>query len=1064
MRESEPSIETKVVEVAIAQVKGFFYPSAAEKAAAYELLIELTTRPSSAQLAATDATIGEELLSIEEMFDLTREILRKHGTDSSKGSAGNLSLAVVALRVLNEVFRPVLNRWRPLLDDHMMRRPADEPSISAAEWERRWERAHQCRTDLNSMRASTRAYIETLSHIAGTPAIADAILSAPSAAAFPHTRIESTLHPDAAETGVSPRRKMVRWLNPGELFLTWLSGFPAKRSLKRAAKRTPVVEVDDGGRLLPDASFPAVAGEEFWFDYVADMGDGFDGTAPVAWLMGRESVTLPDHRSNEIPTPPAAMPRGVLLVFGGDEVYPYAKAGAYEAQTELPFRMGLQAGGEGGDSVAPKLVAVPGNHDWLGGIEEFERTFVSGRDFADHWKTVQSNLWWHVELPQGWWLWGIDTGLHNELIGPQEEYFRQAAETLRPGDRVILCTPVPLWQLRLKYPEAYAQLRSTFDPLISSAGATMPLCLSGDTHFFAHLERVDIDGVEDHVTAGGGGAFLQPTHNIPERVPLERGNAEFKLTSRWPLPADSRAIAPGAKRMFNPQYWPLIILCALLSTAYAALVQVRLGADLFVSSGTGPDVPESDFVAPSKFAANSADALNWHESLRWALLSPLATAFLILIACSGIVMFRGNSVEPKLSAAARAYGLVAGGSLSATFLIVTTTRLDLTLFSKWHTISVSILVAVVSGILSVWLFLKIVRWANRRIKANDTLAFGQAYSTRFKHFLRFRIDQDGNLTCYVVGIDPVGAGWYKAMTPMPGVPGSVPPYDPAGNPRIHYVWGKTYEKFAPTPIRIALSVSDPEDRSAAPLNDAFEHLASSMLQGGHSISFGGRPGEGFTERLSVIDRARHADNPNAEPHMFNYVADYLWDEEAAASRSSQMQSIRVERSGSSSGSALTDLAADVAIDGDRVMADLTAMRHLMNDHADVRVAIGGALRPGSVGTRIAPGVVEEAFLAVESGTPLLIAGGFGGAGELMAAAILGRLDPRTVGDLERHFAPAVPGRAGFAEMLARFTSTGVLRNGLTNGENLELLRSRHAPTVTSLILRSIHRVGSRQTR
>jgi hypothetical protein len=341
-------IEEQIVDVAIAQVKGFFYPSEAERAAAYELLIELTTRPSSAQLAAVDTTLGEELESIEEMFAITRKILRKHGTDSAKGSAGNLSLAVVALRVLNEVFRPVVNRWRPLLDDHMTKRPRGKARVTAAEWERRWERSHQCRVELNSMRAATRAYVETLSHIAGAPAIAESMLNAPSSVMFPRTTIESTLHPTSDTDGLEPRRKMVRWFDVVEMWKTYRSYGPANESLKRAHDRLPVVDVDDDGRLVPTATFPAEADTDFWFDYVADMGDGFDGTAPVAWMIGRRSISLPDNRSNELPTPPASMPRAQLLVFGGDQVYPFASAAAYAAQTELPYRMGWEDGPDAG--------------------------------------------------------------------------------------------------------------------------------------------------------------------------------------------------------------------------------------------------------------------------------------------------------------------------------------------------------------------------------------------------------------------------------------------------------------------------------------------------------------------------------------------------------------------------------------------------------------------------------------------------------------------------------------------------------------------------------------------
>ena len=565
--------QAEAVEVAVAQVKGYVYPSKAEQAAAYEILIELSTRTSSAHLASTEGTIREVLTSIDEMFGLTREILRRHGADASKGSAGNLSLAVVAIRVMNEVFRPVLSRWEPMLADYEARRPLDDSSVTAIDWERRWDRGTQCRAELNQMRSSVRAYIDTLSRIAGASAIADAVLSAPKSATIPHQALDGSLRPASMPETVQPREQMVRWLSPVEGWHTWRSFRPAQNSLEDLEKQPHRPTTG------PEASFPAVEGEDFWFDYVADMGDGFDGTAPVAWLIGRREIDLPDDRFGDVPTPPARLPRAQLLVFGGDEVYPFAKEGVYEAQTELPYAMGLQ---DGPDGTEPTLVAIPGNHDWLGGIEHFERFFRSGRTFAGQWKMPQTENWWHVQLPQGWWLWGIDTALENELVGTQVEYFKEAAERLRTGDRVILCTPVPLWQLRQKDRQSYAKLRSVFDPLIIGKGATMPLALSGDSHYFAHLERLDTDFDEDHITAGGGGAFLQPTHNLPERIPLEEGNAEFRMTARWPLPADSRAIAPGAKRIFDRQYWPMIGVFMLLQlglTGLAAIPWKKTGED-----------------------------------------------------------------------------------------------------------------------------------------------------------------------------------------------------------------------------------------------------------------------------------------------------------------------------------------------------------------------------------------------------------------------------------------------------------------------------------------------------
>ena len=170
---------------------------------------------------------------------------------------------------------------------------------------------------------------------------------------------------------------------------------------------------------------------------------------------------------------------------------------------------------------------------------------------------------------------------------------------------MILCTPVPLWQLRQKYRDDYAELRNVLDPLIVGSGATMPLCLSGDSHFFAHLERLDADFDEDHVTAGGGGAFLQPTHNLPERIPLEGGNAEFALRSRWPLPAESRAIAPGGRKVFDPQYRPLLVLIGLLFLGLTAATAIPW-----------PNLTSSILPTPR----------SWSDALRWTVASPWVLA------------------------------------------------------------------------------------------------------------------------------------------------------------------------------------------------------------------------------------------------------------------------------------------------------------------------------------------------------------------------------------------------------------------------------------------------------
>ncbi len=530
-----PMWEAKVTEIAVGQIRGLVKPSEAERQAAFDLFIELASRTATVPLTADSGLIREALDSLHQFFGITREVLRQHGCDMAKSRHdGNLSLAAIALRVLNEILRPRTSKWHPLLASWEDSRATNGNGATVLEWERAWPLAAACRADLNALRADVRAYMDSLAQIAGTPSLTDLVVPMPPSA--PISPIVLTT-PASAPSDAKPREQMVRWFHPIEGFHSMRAarlGDPKRHGRAPAGDNSVVpltLAADDSGCV--------------WFDYVSDLGDAFDATAAVAWQLTRPTIELPADRSDELPAPPPTLPRGQLLVMGGDQVYPYATREKYHQQTELPYVLTAQALTDG---AAPSpddsaLLAIPGNHDWYGGIELFDDLLVKADTFAGHWRAPQTERWWVAQLTHGWWMWGIDTALDNTLDGPQTAYFTAAAQLLAAGDRVILCSPVPLWQLRQKREKEYADLRQLFHRLVIARGATMPLFLAGDSHFFAHYRRVDGVAEEDHITAGGGGAFLQPTHNLPEQVPYERGTPDFKLTARWPRPVDSRGLA-----------------------------------------------------------------------------------------------------------------------------------------------------------------------------------------------------------------------------------------------------------------------------------------------------------------------------------------------------------------------------------------------------------------------------------------------------------------------------------------------------------------------------------------
>ena len=294
-----------------------------------------------------------------------------------------------------------------------------------------------------------------------------------------------------------------------------------------------------------------------------------------------------------------------------------------------------------------------------------------------------------------------------------------------------MCIRDSLWQLRQKREEDYARLRQLFTRIVRARDATMPLFLAGDSHFFAHYRRVDGVAEEDHITAGGGGAFLQPTHNLPEQVPYERGAPDFKLTTRWPRPVDSRALATKLRGIRDRQFWWLFAMIAVVHAAYAGLVTIRTGA---VGSSADP-------------------AAGAEQAARWVAAAWPGWPILLLLVLAMVAATAPNSTESQLEQGAKKYGLIHGVAQAALFVAVAA-------FGRWVGPQTAwwhfLVVPLIGGVLSTALFVGMVRWINNHIKANDTLAFSSAHLTRYKHFLRMCIGNDGTLSVYVVGLDPVG--------------------------------------------------------------------------------------------------------------------------------------------------------------------------------------------------------------------------------------------------------------------------------------------------------------------
>src|SRR5687768_4384678 len=186
----------------------------------------------------------------------------------------------------------------------------------------------------------------------------------------------------------APRRqKMVGWYSPAQLLRTarevvvsTLFGRHADFRLIEALAASGTPDVD---------TWPAEqGGDEFWLDYVADTGDGWNPTYAIAYWLAQAQLALAGAGTKHEMRP------GQILVFGGDAVYPFASRSAYESRLIAPYKTAL------GRAPAPRpaLYAVPGNHDWYDSLVAFTRLFCSGlRDWFGGWEPRQRRSYFAVK-------------------------------------------------------------------------------------------------------------------------------------------------------------------------------------------------------------------------------------------------------------------------------------------------------------------------------------------------------------------------------------------------------------------------------------------------------------------------------------------------------------------------------------------------------------------------------------------------------------------------------------------------------------------------------------------
>ncbi len=571
-------------------------------------------------------------------------------------------------------------------------------------------------------------------------------------------RSPADLRDERAELGFV-RRPAVRWLSPGLLLRSGVevlvSGTFGKFADKREIQREPQDGLDHS------------AEQELWVDYLSDTGDGWDGTYTMAWTLAQEELDFDGEK----------LPRGRVLLLGGDQVYPTADPVQYEDRFIGPFASALPKSGRGD---RPELYALPGNHDWYDGLVSFLRVFCSRNGAIGEWVTRQRRSYFALKLPHGWWVWAVDIQLDTYLDDGQLDYF--AAQDVRPGDKIILMTAKPAWVKAVPghvEPASWRYLSYFEERVVRAGGARLVMTVTGDIHHYARYEPTGA-GADDEptrVTAGGGGAYLSGTHTLYPELhlrSLDRAESETVTYAReqvYPTPEDSRRLSNGILRLalLNPSF------ARLVGAIYAALGAAMLGA---LNGGDSSLTDSATATGFTGFLAASAGG---------AALIVVVLLFGAIFGGTDVVAGRGqrNAAAERgaklarlavaathtalhvLAAALVLWLVVAlagdrpllvwGGGLAALF--ATGTALGATLFGAF--------------LLAIHKVRGVKAWEN----ANQVFT-GQSIPD-YKNMLRMRFAADGSLTVYPLGVDRAGRDWDHTPQNAPG-----PIFSPRGAPPV----------------------------------------------------------------------------------------------------------------------------------------------------------------------------------------------------------------------------------------------------------------------------------------
>ena len=341
------------------------------------------------------------------------------------------------------------------------------------------------------------------------------------------------------------RKPMTRWFHPGILLGTGLDIVKSRLIGSQIDTRElqPVGEFEEPlSEKLKKPTTYKMKGGEFYFDFIADTGDGWNSTYSVASLLSRDKLLFEDnYRASE---GKRELPRGEFVIIGGDIIYPTANDQEYRNRFFRPFDHAWDwrrvdsrllgkskgknqkknqtdtSGGAGREEgwlpghdvfIDPTrhrpLYALPGNHDWYDSLGSFGKRFcnILKPRRIGAWHTDQHRSYFALELPENWFILAVDLAMDYSLNNSQFNYFAGVIRKMKANARVILVSAEPDFVYdSVKTPALHYRLEAIEEMLNDFANPSLApgarpkvwLNLSGDVHNYQRYERISPEQIE----------------------------------------------------------------------------------------------------------------------------------------------------------------------------------------------------------------------------------------------------------------------------------------------------------------------------------------------------------------------------------------------------------------------------------------------------------------------------------------------------------------------------------------------------------------------------------------